>query len=228
MTIDPQHTPLANELEEIRWARTEAHVHLCVDTSSHGEGERRAIVFCPARCDTSVDRRYLILQKPAEQVDMMGREIKKRAAPGPSSSFPFRHHLGGDRLAERGLDGANVANSSAPEQCPGTLVRRMVAIIESNRRDDLRLRDDVNNGASLTCRDGQWFLDVHVLAGASCCNSQFGVEPIGSANHHRIDIIEQQIAELVVNGTAHDRCRERSGGWVGIGRRRKRDAFELL
>jgi ferredoxin-like protein FixX len=84
MTIDPQHTLLANELEEIRWARTEAHVHLCMDTSSHGERERRAIVFCPARCDTSVDRRYLILQKPAEQVDMMGREIEKRAAPGPS------------------------------------------------------------------------------------------------------------------------------------------------
>jgi hypothetical protein len=93
MTIDPQHTLLANELEEIRWARTEAHVHLCMDTSSHGKGERRAIVFCPARCDMSVDRRYLILQKPAEQVDMMGREIEKRAAPGPSSSFPFWHRL---------------------------------------------------------------------------------------------------------------------------------------
>ena len=66
MTIDPQHTLLANELKEIRWAHTEAHVHLCVDTSSHGEGERRAIVFRPARCDTSVDRCYLILQKPAE------------------------------------------------------------------------------------------------------------------------------------------------------------------
>ena len=93
MTIHSQHTPVANELEKIRWACTEARIHLCLDTSSHGEGKRRAIVFCPARRDTSVDRRYLILQKPAEQVDMMGREIEKRTAPGPSSSFPFRHRL---------------------------------------------------------------------------------------------------------------------------------------
>ena len=61
MTIDPQQTLLANEVEEIRWAGTEAYVHLCMDTSSHGERKRRAIMFCPTRCDPSVDRRYLIL-----------------------------------------------------------------------------------------------------------------------------------------------------------------------
>ena len=79
----------------------------------------------------------------------MRREIEKRSAPGPSSSLPLRHRLRRDRLAEGGLDGADCANPSALEQRPGTLVRGMVAVIESDRRDDLRLSDDVNNGASL-------------------------------------------------------------------------------
>jgi hypothetical protein len=138
---------------------------------------------------------------------MMRCEIQKRAAPGPSSSFPLRHRLRGDRLAECGLHGANAANSSAPEQCSSSLVRRMMAAIISNRCDEFRLRDDINNGASLACSDGQWFLDVYVLAGESCCNSQLGVELIRGADHNGIDIVEQQIAGLLVDGTAHNRCR---------------------
>ena len=63
------------------------------------------------------------------------------------------------------------------EQCPGTLVRGMVTVIESDRRDDLRLRDDVNNGASLAGRGRQRLLDVHVLAGARGCDG----------NRHGID-----------------------------------------
>ena len=158
---------------------------------------------------------------------MMGREIEKRPTPGPSSSLPLRHGLRRNRFAEGGLDGADGANPSALEQCPGTLVRGMVAVIESDRRDDLRLRDDVNNGASLAGRGGQRLLDVHVLAGARGCDGQLGVESIGRANHDGVDVIEQEIAELVVNRTAHHRCRASSGGRIWIGRRRQRDATEL-
>src|SRR6516165_10573977 len=100
MTIDPQHAFLANELKEIRWARTETHAHLCGDAPSRGEDEGSAVVFCPGRRDTGVDRGYLILQKPAEQADMMGGGIEKRAAPGLSPLIPSRQRLWGKRLAE--------------------------------------------------------------------------------------------------------------------------------
>ena len=51
----------------------------------------------------------------------------------------------------------------------------MVAVIESDRRDNVRSRDDIDDGASLACRGGHRLLDIHVFAGASGCHRQVGM-----------------------------------------------------
>ncbi len=163
--IDPQGATLAVELEKVRKPGAEREVALDLYAAAGRELQSSAVVLAQLRSERGRDGGRFIIEKPAQQIQMMAGKIEENASACRPSSFPLRHCRDGDRLAERALDRADPADATVSQQRPGLFHERVPSPVEADHADDpglLRCCHDPRRARGI---GGDRLLEVKVLAG---------------------------------------------------------------